>query len=189
MENVKHINKYLESTYGRALDNKPKFRVAFSNDMFEVRTGLFERYTESGIFLGSAIETKKVPKYSYIKDKYVLEVYTRAFPEIFGRSIVQAEGIVKEGDFYEPLRVFRTKKGDYLPPNLDVCKIICDRFIELINRPPGQRLTEKIAMGNEKAEVDAEVAKFFDILSQDDSDLMQKFRYQEATILPGKEFN
>jgi hypothetical protein len=183
MENVKRINKYLVSTYGSALDGKPKFRVVFSNDLFEVRRGHFERYTEGGIYLGSHEGIQRAPKYTYIRDKHLLEVYTRAFPQVFGRSIVHASGIVKDGDYYEPLRVFKTKDNKYLPPNQDVCKIICDAFIELINRPEIQRITEGQVNAMSEESLLKETAKFFDILSQDDSDILSALRDKEGVSL------
>lgn len=182
MENVKYINKILKSKYGCALDGPAKFRVAWSEDLFEVRKGLF---SELAIYE----EVRRVPKYSYIKDKFVLEVYTRAFPNMFGSAIVDAERIVLESDFYEPLRVFKTRDGKYLPPNLEVCEAICNAFAELINRPVSQRLTEKIAASQEVEQVDKEVKTFFNILTMSDSDLLQSLRAKETIILPGIEVN
>lgn len=182
MENVKLINKYLERTYGRALDNKPKFRVVWSEDLFEVRKGLFSP--------GATIEEiKRVPKYSYIQDKYILEVYTLAFPSAFGKALQHSVQIIMDGDKYEPLRVFRTRKGVYLPPDMEVCKIICDAFVELINRPEGKRLTEKQATYDDVQAMRKETAKFEEMLNADDWELTQKFAAKEAVALPGKEFS
>lgn len=176
MENIKYINKYLESTYGRAQDNKPKFRVAWSEDLYEVRKGLF---SELAVFE----EVKKVRKYTYFKDRWVLEIYTLAYPEVFGRAIAQKNEIVMSGDGYESLRVFQTRKGEYLKPDLEVCKIICDGFVELVNRPEGRRLTAKQADYNDKKKMEEESAKFFEILSGDDSTLIQQFHDKEAVII------
>lgn len=183
MENVKIINRALETSYGRALDGKPKFRVVFSNDLFEVRRGQFERYTEGGIYLGSFEGVQKAPKYTYIRDKYILEVYTKAFPEIFGRSILHSSGTIESGDFYEPLRVFKDKDNNYLPPNETVCRIICNGFLELVNRPAGQRLTEKDALADEVKQYDKEVATFFDMLKSEDSDVLASLRFGEGVAL------
>lgn len=182
MENIKLINKFLESNYGRASDNKPKFRVVWSEDLTEVRKGLF-----NPLQVIESIERR--PKYSYLKDKYILEFYTLAFPEAFGKALAHAREIVMDGDFYEPLRVFMTKKREYVKPDIEICKIFCDQFVEMINRPAARRLTARIASHNDVEEMKKEVAKFEEILNMDDSDLLQKFRYDEAVALPGKEFN
>lgn len=188
MELVKQINKFLTNNYGFGLDGKPKFRLVWSDELFEVRKGIFERYSGS-IYLGTFEGIQKVPKYSYIKERWILEVYTKAFPDIFGPSIKHKSEIVMESDGYEPLRVFQNKKREYLPPRLDVCKIICDGFSELISRPAGRRLTEKQAFGNEIAEIDAETTHFFELLNAEDSTVMNQFHDKEAIILPGKDFN
>jgi hypothetical protein len=180
MELVKFINKYLASIYGQALDSKPKFRVVWSEDLLETRKGLFNEF--------QVIESiEKVKKYSYLKDKYILEVYTYAFPEQFGRALAHSKDVILDGDHYEPLRVFQTRKGIYLRPDIEICKIICDGFLELISRPAAKRLTEKIANANDVAEMRQETEKFFDILNSDDSSLLSQFRDGEAVVLPGKE--
>jgi hypothetical protein len=84
MENVKLINKYLERAYGKALDGKPKFRVAWSEDMTEVRRGMHHK-----LAIKETIE--RVPKYSFLKDRWILEVNTLAFPAVFGRAIRHAK--------------------------------------------------------------------------------------------------
>jgi hypothetical protein len=93
------------------------------------------------------------------------------------------------GDGFEPLRVFQTRKGEYLKPDMDVCKIICEEFVRLINRPEGQRLTDKQASAADVESMRKETQKFFEILSGEDSDLIHQFRDGEAVILPGKEIS
>jgi hypothetical protein len=182
MENIKLINKFLESNYGRSSDNKPKFRVVWSEDLTEVRRGIFHPL--------QVIETiERRPKYSYIKDKFILEFYTLAFPEIFGRALQHSKDTIMSGDNYEPLRVFMTKKREYIKPDIEICKLFCDQFIEMINRPEGRRLTNKIATYDDVEAMRKEIQKFEDMLNADDSDLLQKFRYQEAVVLPGKDFS
>lgn len=181
MENVKVINKFLESTYGRAQDNSPKFRLVWSEDLFEARKGLFG---ELAVFE----EVKKVPKYSYLTDRWILEIYVLAYPEIFGRAIEAKKDIVQSSDGYEPLRVFQTKKGEYLKPDLEICKIICDGWVELVSRPEARRLTAKQADYNDVQKMRKETEKFYEILSADDSDLLStKFRYKEAVMIHREE--
>lgn len=182
MENVKLINKFLESNYGRSLDNKPKFRLIWSEDLTEVRKGIFHPL--------QVIETiERRPKYSYLKDKYILEFYTLAFPEIFGRALSHSKQVVMNGDSYEPLRVFTTKKHEYVKPDIEICKIFCDRFIEMISRPEGRRLTNRIATHDDVELMKREVEKFESILQMSDSDLLDKIRNKETVFLPGKEVN
>ncbi len=180
MENVKLINKFIDSNYGRSLDNKPKFRVVWSEDLTEIRKGLFHP-------LQVVESIQEVRKYSYLKDRYILEVYTPAFPEQFGRALAHSKETIMRGDSYEPLRVFQTKKGVYLKPDIEVCKIICDGFLDIISRPAARRLTAKIANADDVRQIREEVRKFEEILNMSDSDMLMKLRYKEAVILPGKE--
>jgi hypothetical protein len=182
MENIKLINKYLETNYGRALDNKPKFRVVWSEDLTEVRKGIF-----SPVQVIESIERR--PKYSYVKDKFILEFYTLAFPEVFGRALAHSRESIMNGDYYEPLRVFMTKDRGYIKPDIEICKIFCDQFIEMINRPAAKRLTDRIASHDDVEEMKKEVAKFESILNMEDSDLLQSIRAKEAVFLSGKEFS
>ncbi len=182
MENIKLINKFLSSNYGMALDNKPKFRLVWSEHLTEVRKGIFHE-----LQVIESIERR--PKYSYIKDKFILEFYTLAFPKIFGRAITHSREIVMDGDNYEPLRVFQTKKNEYVKPDIEICKIFCDAFAEMITRPEGRRLTNRIATHDDVELMKKEVSRFEEMLAMDDSDLLQKFHYKEAVILPGKEVN
>src|SRR4030067_2673742 len=165
MENVKRINKFLVEHCGYALDNKPRFRLVWSEDLLETRKGLF---SELAVFE----EIRKVPKYSFVKDRWILEIYTLAYPEIFGRAIVHKKDVVFDSDGYEPLRGFQTRKGEYLRPDLEVCKIICDGWSALVNRPEGRRLTAKQATYDDKKKVEAEADKFFNMLNDDDSTLL-----------------
>lgn len=182
MEELKAINKYLLDTYGKALDGKPKFRVIWSDDHTEARLGLHGPNAE--------VETvKEVPKYNFFRERFVLEAYTLAFEGIFGAAIRHAKGIVRRGDNYEPLRVFQTREGNFLEPDREVCKIVCDSFVALINRPAGQRLTKKQATAQDVQEMRAETQKFFELLSADDSDLIHKFRDGEAVLVHKNEVN
>jgi hypothetical protein len=176
MENVKRINKFLKDNYGYSFDNKPKFRLVWSEDLLETRKGLFGE-------LAIYEEIRKVPKYSFVRDRWVLEVYTLSFPGIFGRSIQHKQDIVMDSDGYEPLRIFQTKKRVYLKPDLEICKIICDKFSELTTRPEARRLTEKQANYEDVQKMRAEADKFFELLNADDSTLINQFHDGEAVII------
>lgn len=118
-EPIEDINKKLLDDYGTEFGNAPKFRVVFSEDQFEKR---WSSYTDEGFQLLEP-EVREFPKYKqWIQGKYILE---RLIP------------IVGETDLttkinYEPAWVFQDKKGNYLPPFFDGCKLIIDSMFELI---------------------------------------------------------
>ena len=176
MELHRQINKFLADHYGLSLSGRPKFRLVWSEDLYETRKGLF---SPVAVFE----EVRKAPKYMMFSDRWVLEVDTLAFQDVFGRAIEAKREIVKEGDGYEFLRVFQSKDGEYLKPDLGICKIICDSWIELVNRPEGQRLSRKKASYNDAQKMKEEVQKFYELLSADDSDLISRFHDKEAVII------
>jgi len=127
MREVDYINKDLEK-YGRDLRGRPLFRVVWSDDQYEIRKGIFEDYTEGGIFLREVNEARRVPKYSYIKERWILE---RLW---FGVNVELPEA-EREGS-YENLYTFETKDGRYLP--LDP-KAIEPIMWTLLECTPGQK--------------------------------------------------
>lgn len=174
MERAKLINKYLKNTYGCSLNGRPRFRLVWSEDLREVRKGLF-----SPLQVFETVENR--PKYSFLKDRWVLEIDTFAYADIFGRAIAEKDKTVMKGDGYEPLKAFQNRKGEYLPPDMEICKIICDRWVELVNRPEGQRLTRKQASYDDAAIMKKETQKFFEILTQEGTDW--KFKDGESVII------
>ncbi len=174
MENVVLINKKLREIYGVSLDNKPKYRLVWSEDLIEKRIGKVEKYTPNGIYLGTEDGVHELKKYSYLKDRYILETYDPAF---------KANVELANSDGYEPLFVFQ-KNGEYLKPYYWACEFIINT---ILGRGYVKR-TESMDSREELSKEEKERMEYFDFLSQEgSSDLGQKFRYGEAIILPGGE--
>lgn len=174
MENVTLINKKLKELYGTALDRTPKYRVVWSEDLIEKRIGRIDKYTANGIYLGSEDGIHEVKKYSYIKDRYILETYDPAF---------KANQELARSDGYEPIFVF-DKRGEYLKPYLWACEFIINA---ILNRSNVKR-TEKMDESDDRALMDLEQAEYFDFLTQEGtSPLGSRFSNKEAVILPGKD--
>lgn len=60
--NIIEINTRLEDYYGQ-LDNKPKWRVSWSDDQFETRYGDFEDRNKEGTLIRCVGEWRQLPKY------------------------------------------------------------------------------------------------------------------------------
>lgn len=103
---VDAINKRIREQYGSELDGRPKFRVVWSESQYEFRRGIFERWYGE-IFLGREECTKEVKKYSYLKDRWILERLIFASNPELPHS--------RNGS-YEPIFVFQDKDGVYLEP-------------------------------------------------------------------------
>lgn len=70
---VNRINTQLESQFGR-LENRPTWRVVWSEEQFEWRYGTYEDRTPEGFFIREVTERRRVPKYrQWAPEKWVLE--------------------------------------------------------------------------------------------------------------------
>lgn len=114
-ESVDTLNLRLSDLYGRSAEGRPYYRLVFSTSQTEKRRGEFEDYYGK-IFLRRFVGVREVPKYSYAKDRWILEVLLPIKnSEIFGSEYFGS---------YEPLWVFQDKDGNFLQPNWKVIEII-----------------------------------------------------------------
>jgi hypothetical protein len=128
---VDYINKKLENLYGKTLDGKPRFRVVWSDEQFEFRKGEFNEYS-GPIFIRTVKGVKRVPKYSYIKERWVFEMYCEG-------SAVNVPDLVAETSTYEPMYVFQSGKGEYLEPLLKVCQAFVFNYLHPECNPDQRR--------------------------------------------------
>lgn len=81
------INKKLGERFGVCYDNRPIYRVIWSEDQFEWREGLFPFYgLNDKQVVTHARDTRFVPKYNFwLESRYVLEkLVPRIMPEVKG---------------------------------------------------------------------------------------------------------
>lgn len=109
------MNKWLSDNGGERTDDKlPNYRLVWSEEIFEARLSTFRDFDSSGaIFLREVTEVRTVPKYNYIKNRWILEKY-------FGYSADE----IKNGDGYECIYCFEDKNGNFLVPTIKVLDII-----------------------------------------------------------------
>lgn len=163
-EKIETINQFLRDTYGiDTEDSLPIFRVVWSNDQYEKRE---TKYTDTGIELLHA-EVRELPKYSYLKDVYVLERRVLV-PEA---SIQELAGAKKS---YEPLWNFKQEDGTPIPPTIYGCKFIIDTVYAALGKrslskykDPMEGLTSVEAYELNKQRID----KIQEELFGDESDL------------------
>lgn len=116
MTDVEIINQRLLS-FGKTLNNRPKWRVVWSDDQLEKRTGIFNEFV-TGIFIRTKVGTFEVPKYPYIKERWILERYVP--PEYSYNPEIPDS---RNGS-YEPLFPFEDGDGNPLPLNIKACEFI-----------------------------------------------------------------
>lgn len=120
-EPIEEINKKLIQEFGYELTGQPRFRVVFSEDQYEKR---WTSYTDEGFELLQP-EVRLFPKYrQWVREKYILE---RFIP-------VHGETDLVEKTSYEPAWIFQDKKGNYLPPFFDGCRLVIESMYTAIGK-------------------------------------------------------
>jgi hypothetical protein len=107
-EEIRELNNWLISEYGKNVTGKVKFRVIWSEDIYEMRKGRFNEFYGK-IFLREVIGVRKVKKYAYINDRFILEGWVDANMSHNG-EVPEAVN----GDF-TPIYVFENSRGKPLP--------------------------------------------------------------------------
>lgn len=99
----------------------PLFRLVFSDHEVEMRKGEFREF-HGDIYLRTFKGTKEVPKYPYIKGRWVLEIWVS--PELaFCDELPHSN----RGS-YEPFYVFEDANGNSLPVTIKVIEFIIGRW-------------------------------------------------------------
>ena len=179
VESIEYINEQLIKLYGNEpyADDKPRFQVVFSDDCYEKR---LTEQTDEGFDLLYP-EVRLLPKYKhYIKSKYVLE---RLVPIDSDNTDLT----VKVG--YEPAHVFMDSKGNYLPPKLDMCCVVCDSLLQAAGHKTGVRKYNDPEVDPEYR--DKLIKEMEDQLFGNETEAMDAVRYKEGIINPAgqMEFN
>lgn len=120
VESIFNINEELVREFGLEFNGWPKFRVVFSEDQYEQRLTSF---TDEGFELLHP-EVREFPKYSHIHDKYILE---RLIPVVGNPELVTNIS-------YEPCWTFEDRRGNYLPPAFEACKMIIETLYSQIEK-------------------------------------------------------
>lgn len=120
-ETIESINSLLVDHFGKdTVTGLAMWRVVWSEDQYEHRLGTYDDFTPAGIYLRTVTEVRHVPKYKqWIKEKYVLE-------NLVEIPIVNQQELPDSKISYEPIWVFQTGSGVYLPPKFEACKLIVD---------------------------------------------------------------
>jgi len=132
-----------------------RYRVVWAEDQFETRCKV----------LGA--EAELLPKYSYLKERFVLEKY-------FGDGLFQVPVEVKDWNGWEIVWAFEPLQD----PNLSVCMFI----IECLEN--GVKRTLKDHYNEEKQKFDAEVQEAYEILENESPYLATMLQNKEAIVVP-----
>lgn len=117
------INRFLSSGPKIPMTERPLFKLVWSDDAYELRTGTY-RVFESGVFIREETITKQVLKYSWLKECYVLEQW-------FPPQLCMLEELPdSDKGSYEPIYVFADAAGNTLPLNPKVVEFIVQQAMK-----------------------------------------------------------
>jgi hypothetical protein len=105
---IRSLNNWLIESYGKTPTGKVRFRVVWSEDIFEMRKGAFNEFY-GNIFLREIIGIQRVKKYNFINNRFILEGWVDADMSHNG-EVPEAKG----GDF-TAIYVFENNKREPLP--------------------------------------------------------------------------
>lgn len=165
---IENTNKRLKQLYGSDYRGRVKFRLVWSEDIFEKVEGEHTIFDDSGKYLRTEKGIREVPKYEYmgLKDRHVLENVTT---------------VPNKTDDYEPLFTFQDKHGNALEPVWKVMEIIIDSWLNRHDAKYKPKITQEMLR-------DASVQDFMMKMSEESSDFGYKVRDGSAILLPGKDF-
>lgn len=169
---IDHINGML-SVRGRSLDGRPIFRIVWSSDQFELRSGLFTDWY-GAIIIREVRDIRQVHKYSYAMDRWVLERLTFLPRE---NRIIENELIGAMAGTYEPLLVFWN--DDFTP--IPVHWNLVERILWNLENHRPERKNKKMIEAEEREEVEKEIKELEEqVGASQRSDL---FAFEDAEFL------
>lgn len=115
------INILLKDKYGiDTVSGLAMWRVAWAQDQYEKKYGIYDDHTPSGVYLRTVTEVREVPKYPYLRGLYILE-NLQAIP------IMNAAELPSATLSYEGMYPFKHKITEkYLPPKWEMCEFVID---------------------------------------------------------------
>jgi hypothetical protein len=119
------INKWLKNQYGTDLRSRPWYRIIWSENETEKRTGIFNDFTDSGLYIGYHQGLREVKKYAnpIYKDRWILEKL------IYGLNNKEIWGDTARDGIYEPIWVFRGPGDTYQKPTTKTVDFIVQSLL------------------------------------------------------------
>lgn len=171
---LEEINIQLTEDYGRGLQDLPKYRVVWSTDETEIRTAVYSKFTEAGIYLGEEKKTCRTHKYPLWKDYWILEYVqpNLANPEL------------KANWSYEPIYIFKDGNERPLPLNWEVIQTIIFFHINGMGR---KAPTASEILHEYEEQLEREKADMLDYLQHDEA-FPNKMYDSKVVTIPHKRF-
>jgi hypothetical protein len=169
MEKIEVLNQRLIDHYGLDTNtNQPMFRIVWANDQFEKR--LIDKLRGVALLFPVVAE---VPKYSYLKDFYVLERLV-IVPEINLKELPTSKLS------YEPIWAYRDNNNNPLPPLWPATKFIIDALYAAL----GKKSMAKYVEDNSPEVLEDRVVQLQKELFGNETETGDALRYKEGIVVP-----
>ena len=170
-EQLDLFNRVLTVRFGLLKDGMSLFRLIWTTDQTEVLKGEHDIITESGVWLRREYGPRRVLKYPLIPDRYALEMFTVAPPELPEFPYT-----------YEGVYFFQDKDGNYLEPiELAICYVARRKLLSFNHKPLSEAAIQ--AVSDEEAQRAEDY--FFEVLDNAAPHLPTKMSIGEAVVVPG----
>jgi hypothetical protein len=117
------INSWLGTMPAVSLRTEPMFRLVWSDDQYEIRTGVFAKFI-AGIKVSEEKRTQNVLKYNWIKERWIVEQW-------FPPEVCMLEELPESvRGSYEPIYVFEDKDSNALPLKLEVVQFLVQQCLK-----------------------------------------------------------
>jgi hypothetical protein len=117
------INAWLATMPCVPLSTQPLFRLVWSDEQYELRTGVFAKFI-ANVKVSEEKRTQNVLKYNWIKERWIVEQWFP--PEV---CLVEELPESIRGS-YEPIYVFEDKGGNALPLKLEVVQFLVKQCLK-----------------------------------------------------------
>jgi hypothetical protein len=176
MEQLETLNDRLERFYGHFEDGRPNFRIVWSEDEYDTVFGTYDIF-EKGIYLRTETGFKKIHKYWYMRDQYIVE-------RLMGVPVVNTKDLLVKAS-YEPIWGFRLPKS-HIPP-WEAIKLVVDTLINTMHKARSmvEKYKEDPINLNTKEAIEARVEKAKEEIFGGESDTASMALHRkEGVVVP-----
>jgi len=167
------LNRRLREHFGiDTASFSPMWRVVWSDDQIEKR---LTNYTKEGFELLTPMMVE-LPKYSWIKQKYVLEQLV-VVPDMHAKELTTKIS-------YEPIWVFQDDQGDYLPPKWEMTEFVINAIYAVRGKPNLAKYKEKLTDLNTREGIEARVNEVEAQLFGNETSTGDALAHGDAIVVP-----
>jgi hypothetical protein len=175
---IDYINKQLKDRFGiNTVNRKPMYRVVWVDEQY--REKRLSKFTPAGIELIHK-EVQDLPKYYYIKDRWVLEQLV-IIPDIQADELPANEN----QESYEPLWTFEGRNKELILPKLNACLLVIDTMLAVRGKKSLRKYVDAMK-DNPIEETERRIKELENELFGDESGLEGKTIHGEGIVVPNK---